>query len=370
MSQNKSEGESGMNFRAIPAFFALLLAPLFLAAGCATAADSPQQQRVVAIGDLHGDYDAFKALLMEAELINNRGRWIGGETIFVQTGDVPDRGPDTRKIIEHLRKLQKQAPRKGGRVVTLIGNHEAMNITGDLRYVHPGEYEAFANRNSERVREATYEANRDMLEAFYLEQDATLSSDAIKTKWFEDTPLGKLEHQAAWRPDGDIGEWVAANPAMAIIGDSLFVHAGVSEKYTAYTIDDINAMTAEGLETRSIDENNIINDPLGPLWYRGNVREREPAEEAPNETPLLSQEDELNLVLHTFGVQRIIVGHTPSLEGVKASFDGKVIQIDTGISAYYGGTQSYLEIKDGDLYAHDNGVVTKIAHDSEAGETP
>ena len=105
------------------------------------------------MGDLHGDYDNYLATLRAAGLVNKRGKWVGGATHFVQTGDVPDRGPDTEKNIDHLSKLAKQAERKGGQVHTLIGNHEAMNVYGDLRYVHVGEYRAFATSNSETLRD-------------------------------------------------------------------------------------------------------------------------------------------------------------------------------------------------------------------------
>ena len=101
-------------------------------------------ERVVAIGDIHGDYDNYMAILEAAGLVNTRGKWAGGKTHLVQTGDIPDRGPDTLKIIEHLKKLAKEAKKKGGRVHSLIGNHEAMNVTGDLRYVTAGEFQAFA----------------------------------------------------------------------------------------------------------------------------------------------------------------------------------------------------------------------------------
>lgn len=322
---------------------------------------------VIAIGDLHGDYGAYESLMHEAGLMDKRGRWTGGETIFVQTGDVPDRGPDSLKIIRSLQKLQKQASRKGGEVITLIGNHEAMNMTGDLRYVHAGEYDAFTDRNSQRLRDRVYNANRDAIETAYLEQDPALSSEDIRARWGAQTPLGMIEHQQAWRPEGDIGKWVAGNPAIAIVGETLFVHGGISEHYARFSVDELNAMTAGALSARAIDPASIINDENGPLWYRGLIiRNGAPALEtsAAAETALaparLSIEDEINLVLNTYNVTRIVVGHTPSLTGIAAAHDGKLIQIDTGIAAYYGGTQSFLRIAGGVAYAHDNGIVSVI----------
>ena len=203
--------------------------------------------RIIAIGDLHGDYEAFTSLLTQAGLIDHRGKWAGGDTILVQTGDVPDRGPDSLKITQHLQKLQKQARRRDGKVIALVGNHEAMNMIGDLRYVHAGEYAAFANNRSRKLRERTFDNNREVIEAFYLAKNAALSSVEIKNNWFNDTPLGKLEHQAAWRPDGNVGQWIAGNPAVAIVGDSLFVHGGISEKYTQFSVAKMNRLTREAL---------------------------------------------------------------------------------------------------------------------------
>ena len=73
-------------------------------------------------------------------LVDDNGRWIGGDTVLVQTGDVVDRGPDSLKIIQDLMRLQREAPRAHGQVIALVGNHEAMNLTGDLRYVSAGDY--------------------------------------------------------------------------------------------------------------------------------------------------------------------------------------------------------------------------------------
>jgi hypothetical protein len=143
--------------------FIRTLAAVMLLFGCATAPAPALAQsewsgveRVVAIGDLEGAYEKYLDMLRTAGLIDDRGDWIGGRAHLVQLGDVPDRGPNSRAIMDHLMRLERQAQRAGGRVHALIGNHEAMNVEGDLRYVHPGEYAAFATRNSERVREQFY----------------------------------------------------------------------------------------------------------------------------------------------------------------------------------------------------------------------
>jgi len=339
--------------------FVILLTPL--TSGCASAAEKTIKKSVptiIALGDIHGDYDAFHSILSQASLIDKAGDWAGGNTVFVQTGDISDRGPDTKRILEHLQKLQKQARKSGGKVVTLLGNHEAMNMTGDLRYVHEGEYEAFVNQNSERLRERAYKSKRKAIEAAYLQTDPALSSETIKTKWMRTVPLGMIEHQAAWAPRGELGKWIVKNKAVAMINGNLFVHGGLSEKYTSYSVSEMNKAAKSAMKSQDISDDSIINDPLGPLWYRGLVS-RDANNPITGQT-LLSREDELNLVLQHYDANRIIVGHTPSRTGIKTHFGTKLIQIDTGASAHYGGVRSYLRIEDDRVYAHDNGVVRPL----------
>src|SRR5689334_2326061 len=82
--------------------------------------------RIVAVGDLHGDYDVWLAVARAARLIDDGGHWTGGKATFVQTGDIVDRGGDSLRIVRHLQQLEREAKKAGGQVVVLIGNHEAM----------------------------------------------------------------------------------------------------------------------------------------------------------------------------------------------------------------------------------------------------
>jgi hypothetical protein len=319
----------------------------------------PAPQRIVAVGDLHGDHAAWIAIARAAGLIDDKGRWAGGAATLVQLGDITDRGPDSLKIIRHLQKLDGEAKAAGGKVIVLVGNHEAMNVTGDLRYVDPGEYAAFADRQSERRRTAFYEANAKAIAAAYLARDPTMSAKAIEESWRAATPLGMIEHQAAWGPNGELGRWAATLPAVVKVGDSLFVHGGLSAPYTAMGgIDEINRRVRNALKAGDKSPAAIINDPLGPLWYRGLITrgaafEAEVAAAAaasgqpPKPRPPIAQE--LDLVLTAFGARRIVVGHTPSLQGIAITNGGKLVRIDTGISRHYNGQLSWLEINGGEL---------------------
>ena len=309
----------------------------------------PAPDRIVAVGDLHGDHDAWLAIARAARIIDDRGRWTGGRTVLVQVGDIVDRGPDSLKIIRHLMRLQREAPRRGGRVVVLVGNHEAMMMTGDLRYVHPGEYAAFVDKNSARLRTLTYEGNKAAIEAAYRARGREVSPAAIRDLWIKDHPLGKIEHQIAWRPDRELGQWAASNPAVAKIGHTLFVHGGISLAYAAIPIDEINRRVAAALRAQDATPTAIVNDPLGPLWYRGHVARSEQAPVASTGAQP-SIEQEIDLALRAYGAERIVIGHTPSRKGIIADLGGKLWRIDSANSRAYGGPPSYLEIV-GDRFA-------------------
>jgi Calcineurin-like phosphoesterase len=338
---------------------ACLAAALALAMSAAAAAPSPLH-RIVAVGDLHGDFAAWRDIARAAQLVNTEGRWIGGETVLVQTGDVVDRGPDSLKIIQDLMRLQLEAQRAKGQVIALVGNHEAMNLTGDLRYVSAEDYAAYADRRSARRRENVYAANKASIEAAYRQRTPQMTGDAIKQAWLQAYPLGRIEHQIAWSDRGKIGQWIVKNPAIVLLDGNLFVHGGISPAFTRMPIAEINRQVSSALTARSTDPQAIINDPMGPLWYRG-LANPDAVDGSPTEAPRVATEagpiappieDQLKTLLSEFGAKRIVIGHTPILSGIAVLFDGRLIRIDTGISSVYGGKVSYLDIRDGIAVPH------------------
>ncbi|MCW8831268.1 MAG: metallophosphoesterase [Gammaproteobacteria bacterium] len=129
-----------MTFK-FPAKFSLLPFTLLFLVSVAYAQPSSWTDidRIVAVGDVHGDYDQFVKTLRAANVINTNNKWIGGKTHLVQIGDILDRGPDSRKVMDLLMELETQALVAGGYIHALIGNHEAMVKYQDLHYAHPME---------------------------------------------------------------------------------------------------------------------------------------------------------------------------------------------------------------------------------------
>ncbi|HAJ76504.1 MAG TPA: protein-tyrosine-phosphatase [Gammaproteobacteria bacterium] len=293
-------------------------------------------ERIVAIGDIHGDYDHFKEVLTGAGLINRRGNWTAGNTHFVQVGDLSDRGPDTDKIIQHMQKLERQAPRDGGMVHALIGNHEAMNVLGDLRYVHPGEYEALRSRRARRLRDDMYSRHIEQVSASNPE---FVADDAYHDRFNTIYPLGFVEHRIAWSPEGEFGAWVAGHNTVVKINRTLFMHAGISPAVLGMTITDINDQIRADLNGESGEVGGLSQTEEGPLWYRGLAR----GAEAP-------VEGHLEAVLEFYDVDRLVLGHTPGLGTVVPRFDGRVLVIDTGISDYYGAHVASLLIEGDDAF--------------------
>ena len=310
-------------------------------------------ERIVAIGDLHGDWDQYMAVMRAAGLVDRKGKWSGGNTHLVQTGDIPDRGPDSRRIIDHLQGLKKQAKRKHGYVHTLIGNHDVMNVYGDLRYVHPGEYEAFRDRNSERLRELQWQHQLSAMEARDPEGFAAMDVAAYRGEWQRQFPQGWVEHRQAWQVSGDYGKIVMENPVAVQLNDTIFLHGGLSAKYCSSTLSDLTARVHDALVNFDYQNAGILEDDLGPLWYRGLAQDDEELREAM-----------VTAILDRYDASRIVVGHTPTSGVVWPRFDGRVILNDTGIASYYGGHIAFLEINAKGAIGHHGEAAIPIPPDN------
>jgi len=239
--------------------------------------------RVVAVGDLHGDLDNALATLRLAGVVDAQGHWSAGSATLVQTGDVTDRGPDSRALIDLMRRLQTESQAAGGQVVALLGNHEVMNLTGDWRYVHPGDIDAFG---------------------------------------------GVEARKAALGPSGEYGKWLLARPVAASVGDVVFVHGGIRASVAERGLDAINQGVHASLRGQASDATRqALLGSEGPLWFRGYVSGPEPAACA-----------ELGKALESLGKTRMVVGHTTRRDGrIQSRCDGRLQVIDVGIADAYGG---------------------------------
>ncbi|MFO7695045.1 MAG: metallophosphoesterase [Vicinamibacterales bacterium] len=365
----------------------LLLAP---------AAAGPPPARVVAVGDVHGAYEEFTAILQTVGLIDGRRRWTGGTATLVQTGDVVDRGPKQRECLDLLMELQRQAPRAGGKVVTLVGNHEVMNVIGDLRYVTPSIFATFADADSKQKREKAYKDYLRFLAAHEGHGHETVPppDEAARQKWLHEHPPGFFEHREAFGPDGKYGKWIRSNRAVVQVGDGIFVHGGVNPALKFESVRELDQQVvadlpafddmwkelvdarviwrdmtfaeavrfaAEELAWRQSEgpvgvfparlavlrllgyKNWITLSADGPLWYRGLGTEPEAKLGA-----------SLTAMLERLKATYIVAGHSVvASKEVTARFGSRVFLIDTGmLGEVYAGRGSALEIRDGRFTAH------------------
>ena len=169
-------------------------------------------------------------------------------------------------------------------------------------------------------------------------------------------PLGWVEHRLAWQPSGELGQWASRNPAIARIDGILFVHGGISAEYAKLPLDEVNRRVAAAMAAADDSPKSVLNDPLGPLWYRGLVGRDADAEAergpALPSAPRPTIDQELTAVLAAYGAPRIVIGHTPLLSGIAVTNGGRLARIDTGISRYYGGPLSWLEIVGNQMIPH------------------
>ena len=320
------------------------------AAASATVLQAEGTGRIVAIGDIHGDLDRFIDVLSMAGLVDDKQHWAGGKAQLVQLGDTVDRGSKSPMVIDFLIQLDREARQAKGRVWCIIGNHEAMRMQGDLRYVAAAEYETFRNKKSEQEREKWFQRDLALSQANADPQRADLTL-GYRQNWEKEHPLGQAELIRAFSPAGPYGKWVLQQRAVLKLGDSLFLHGGISAKYSEWSESRFNDRVREDiiLPMSPTPEENCTQDPMGPLWYRGLAQDSEESL-----APLVEQ------LLAKHKVKRIIIGHTPTKTGVVSRLQGKVILADVGLSQYYGARKACVVLEDGLAFALDRGKQTQL----------
>jgi hypothetical protein len=300
-------------------------------------------ERVVAVGDIHGAYDNFTAILRAARIVDPRDRWSAAKAVLVQTGDILDRGADSKRAIDLIRRLERDAQSAGGRVVSLLGNHEVMRLVDDFRYVSPGEVEAFKERDSEAYRESVLKILGERAAQRAKEEGREFDPAAYREQFLKELPLGMIEMRQAFGPEGDYGKWIRQRPTVARINGVVFLHGGISSDVAPLGCAGINAAVRKelaSLPAASAEQRKSFLSlaETGPLWYRGLANDLE-------ETLATT----LPTILEQMQARAIVVGHTPVLPGrITTRAGGRVIQIDTGMlqgEFYKGGVAAALEMR-------------------------
>ena len=361
---------------------------------------SPDQE-IVVIGEVQGAANTVASFLEHLDLIDSDHHWSGGDTILIQTGDLIDDGEHVRAALDLFMRLQEEAAATGGRVIVLMGNHEALNILGELRDVNPMAYQSFAGPDSESRQRQVWEdwsawrkqqANA-VGEAFEVDGEAEL-------QWFAAHPPGWVEYVESMGPDGVYGAWLRSLPVAVEINDVLFVHGGVHQEIEDREVESINRRAAE--EIKRFDEHkafmvteglclptssagemvNVINQEA---LFLNNLEDSERTSSNPRVARLLQIYDlsqwkswsvldgkgplcfsgaarwpedehghEMAAILEAFDVERMVTGQSDGRNRmIQARFDNRVLltSIDmTDDPEGRGGDPAALEIVGGDYF--------------------
>lgn len=274
----------------------------------------PPVKRIIVLGDLHGDWEMTVKSLKIAKLIDNKLNWIGDDTVVVQLGDQIDRCRFTgiscnlpqatkddeasdMKILNYFTKLHSQAQKKGGAVYSIIGNHELMNVDGDMRYVSFKNIIDFNN---------------------YKKPNGTVITDGLEArKW-------------AFSPGNPIADFLGCTRQLSlIIGSNIFVHAGVlpkiAEKYKVQEMNQIMSLYLWDKLKNPLDYKELLDSAdYSPLWNRifGSTNQSKQ-----------SCDYLMNPLKEIYKVDRIFIGHTPQLNsGITNTCQGKIWLADYGAS--------------------------------------
>ncbi len=349
---------------------------------------------VWAFGDTHGAYDELIKTLKQAKLINEELNWTGGKAHLVTTGDVLDRGPHPRKILDLMIKLEQQAAQAGGAFHFVLGNHEVMILVGDLRYVAKEEYLEFAADETPQIRENyfnQYVAYQNLFNQ-KLETKEITDTNQLKTKFDREHPHGFFARYEAFSPQGKYGSWLLKKPVILKVNDNLFAHGGLSSELTGKQLDALNQTLKNNLNDylsnwhqliksnqlpiaskfkkrhlvlnsdnqKALDllknyPKDFIFNTNSPTWYRG-ASYCHPYYETDSVTQQLKQ----------FSANQLFVGHSVTQSRkVETRLDKKVTTMDTGMLAkVYRGKGNLVKIFNNEVTVLDSDGNQYIAQEA------
>lgn len=239
-------------------------------------------KKLIILSDIEGEFGAMRKFLQANKVIDEHYKWTFGDGHLLLVGDFVDRGKQVTEVLWLIYSLEEQAHAAGGDVHYVLGNHEIMNLSGDLRYLN-----------------AKYQ------------RTAQLMNKPFPALLGEDTELG---------------QWFRSKHVAMKLGDILFVHGGISPQVYNMDIDvnKINKLTrpffADSLYNYPNMETDILMGDYGPFWYRGFYRK---GEEGMQKSAL-----EVDSSLMRFRTRHIVTGHTVIADTVSVLFNGKLYNTD------------------------------------------
>lgn len=283
--------------------------------------------KLIAISDIEGNFTGLYSFLFTNKVIDKNANWIFGSGHLVLNGDFFDRGKEVSQVLWLIYSLENQAEIQGGKVHYILGNHEIMNLYGDVSY-NDFKYMKFAKRISKQ------------------------------NDW--DKGLKNL-----YSANSELGKWLRSKNIIEKIGDDIFVHGGLNIFHVRgkYSIDELNNISRKYNGIVPTEENiknerdrPVLSSINSPYWDRRlNFELQYKAVFMLNGIDAKeTSERELDTILNFYACKRLIVGHCV-VNDITTGYNNKVIKIDVkhGNKMNSGKTKGLL-IEDGFFYKIDD----------------
>lgn len=241
-------------------------------------ANYPATGRCLFMSDIEGEFASFRKMLIAAGVMDTQYRWTYGANTLVIPGDLFDRGRDVVPELWLLYKLEDEARNAGGAVVTILGNHDLFNLSGDHRYTDG--------------------------------------------KYFKDAWLMKTDINDLFGKDTELGRWLRTKNVIAKVGKVLVMHGGLSPAIAEkrLSVEQLNAVCRPWYDAgkKAVpDSLQLFFGKDALFWYRGYFMPKDKASPAFIDRTLLQ-----------FGCKSIVVGHTVVKWNIASYYGGKVIGVD------------------------------------------
>jgi Calcineurin-like phosphoesterase len=239
----------------------------------------PKVKNLVVLSDIEGNFSAFRKLLQVNKVIDEDFNWKFGDGHLVLIGDFFDRGQQVTEVLWFIYYLEEKAKAGGGYIHFILGNHEIMNLSGDLRYV--------------------------------------------QQKYFDNATLLHQKYVMLYDKNSELGRWLRTKNIVEKIGDIMFMHGGISGTINMMNISvpSINKIARTSYADSTLKFNDprldIIFSDLGPFWYRGYYAQNNPGIHL-----------QIDSTLSQFGINHIITGHTIVSDTISVWYNGKLLNTD------------------------------------------
>lgn len=278
----------------------------------------PKKDRIIVIGDLHGDYQKTISLFKSLKLIDNSLNWVAfpKKTFVVQLGDQLDGGGrgegDTKgelKLINFMEEINEKAQTVGGAVLSLIGNHEVMNLIGDFRYASEHDIEEVGGLD---VRKKLFKPGGELFNRLSCTRNVVVKIGSWVFVHAGVLPKHVLEHKVS-----------EDNTQKVIKGDKWFE-----------SVNNVMRLFMQGKKTTFDSEvQKLFLNESGMIWDRDYGSENPKCEDWDTTKKLL-------------GVDNIVIGHTIQ-DSINTKCDNKIWRVDVGMSSLFGtNNNQVLEILD------------------------